>query len=127
MPFLIRVVVNAAALWVATQSVSGVVFTGSWVALFLVALVFGVVNAIVKPITKIITFPLIILTLGFFLLIINGLMLMLTSSLSRTFGLGFTVRGFWAAFWGALVVSVVNAIASMAFKDRAATRWHSRS
>jgi len=119
-PFLLRILVNAAALWLATQIVSGVSYTGTWVTLLLVALVFSLVNAIVKPVTKLFTFPLIIVTFGFFLLVINGLMLMLTSALSRTFGLGFTVRGFWAAFWGALVVSIVNWIATAAFRDHAA-------
>jgi len=117
MPFLLRLLVNAAAIWIATQIVGGVVFDGSWVTLLLVALVFSVVNAVIKPLTKFFTFPLIILTLGFFLLVINGLMLMLTSRLSHAFGLGFSVRGFWAAFWGGLVVSIVNGIVSMAFKD----------
>jgi putative membrane protein len=116
------VLVNAAALWVATRFVSGVAFTGSWVALVAVALVFSIVNAIVKPFTKLITFPLIILTFGLFLLVINGLMLELTSALSGALGLGFAVHGFWAAFLGALVVSVVNAVASMAFKEQRTSR-----
>jgi len=118
-PFLLRVLVNAAALWLATRMVTGVVFTGKWVALLLVALVFGVINAIVKPITKLITFPLIVLTLGLFLLVINALMLELTSALSGMLGLGFRVHGFWAALLGGLVVSVVNTIAVMAFKEHA--------
>lgn len=81
-----------------------------------VALVFGVVNAIVRPVTKILTFPIVVLTLGLFLFVINGLMLWLTSALSETLGLGFHVRGFWAAFWGALVVSVVNGLLSLAIR-----------
>ena len=110
MRFVIRLLVNAAALWVATQLVPGVVFDGDWLTLLAVALVFGVVNAVVRPATKLVTFPFIILTLGLFLLVINGLMLMLTSFLSDRLGLGFDVRGFGAAFWGALVVSLVNAV-----------------
>ena len=74
------------------------------------------VNAVVKPVTKFVTFPIIVLTLGLFLLVINGLMLELTSAVSRWFGLGFAVRGFGAAFWGALVVTLVNAIASLAIR-----------
>jgi len=81
-----------------------------------VALVFGVVNAVVRPAAKILTFPIIVLTLGLFLFVINGLMLWLTSALSETLGLGFHVRGFWAAFWGALVVSIVNALLSLAIR-----------
>lgn len=117
MRFLLRLIVNAAALWIATRIVSGVVFRGDWLTLLGVALVFGLVNAIVKPVTKLVTFPLIILTLGLFLFVINGLMLMLTSAASGWFGLGFEVRGFGAAFWGALVVSVVNALVSMLVRD----------
>ena len=118
MSFLIRLLVNAAALWVATQVVSGVVFTGNWLTLLGVALVFGVVNAVVKRVTQIVTFPIIILTFGLFLLVINGLMLLLTSAISGWFGLGFDVRGFGAAFWGALVVSLVNFVAWLTIRDR---------
>ena len=118
MSFVIRLLVNAAALWVATRVVSGVVFTGDWLTMLAVALVFGAVNTIIKPLTTVVTFPIIILTFGLFLLVINGLMLMLTSAVSGWFGLGFDVRGFGAAFWGALVVSLVNAVAWMAIRDR---------
>ena len=98
--------------------VDGVVFAGSWLTLLAVALVFGVVNTIVKPVTKFVTFPFIILTFGLFLLVINGLMLKLTSAVSGWLHLGFHVRGFGAAFWGALVVTVVNAIARFAIRER---------
>jgi putative membrane protein len=117
MRFVIRLLVYAAALWVATQLVPGVVFTGDWLTLLAVALVFGVVNAVVRPVTKLVTFPFIILTLGLFLLVINGLMLMLTSAVSGWLGLGFDVRGFGAAFWGALVVSLVNAVVWLIARD----------
>ncbi len=113
MPFLIRLLVNAAALWVATRLVPGVVYDGGALPLLGVALVFGVVNAFLRPLAKILAFPLIILTLGIFALVINGLMLWLTSSLSSALGLGFHVSGFWAAFVGGLVVSVVSTILSM--------------
>ena len=113
MPFLIRLFVNAAALWVATRLVPGVVYDGGALPLLGVALVFGVVNAFLRPLAKILAFPLIILTLGIFALVINGLMLWLTSSLSSALGLGFHVSGFWAAFVGGLVVSVVSTILSM--------------
>ena len=117
MPFLIRWLVNAAALWVATQIVPGVSYSGGALPLLGVALVFGVVNAVIRPVLKILTFPIIILTLGIFALVINGLMLMLTSALSSALGLGFHVRGFWAAFWGALVVSLVSTILSLFIRD----------
>ena len=117
MPFLLRLIVNAAGLYVATRLVDGVQFEGDWLTLVGVALVFGVVNAIVKPVTKFFTFPLIILTFGLFLLVINGLMLVLTSRISGWFDLGFTVSGFRAAFLGALVVSVINALAGLVIGD----------
>ena len=117
MPFLIRLLVNAAALWVATRIVPGVSYSGGALPLLAVALVFGVVNAVISPVLKILTFPIIIPTLGIFALVINGLMLMLTSGLSSAFGLGFHVRGFWSAFWGALVVSLVSTILSLFFGD----------
>jgi putative membrane protein len=117
MPFLVRWLVNAAALWVATQIVPGVSYSGGPLPLLGVALVFGVVNAVIRPVAKILTFPIIILTLGIFALVINGLMLMLTSALSAALGLGFHVAGFWAAFWGALVVSLVSTILSLFIRD----------
>ena len=121
MPFLVRLLVNAAALWVATQVVSGVTFDGGLLPMLGVALVFGVVNALLRPVAKILTFPIIIVTLGIFALVINGLMLWLTSSLSSALGLGFHVSGFWAAFWGAIVVSLVSLVLSMLIRDRSAS------
>ena len=106
--FLLRLLINAAALWVATRVVPGVNYSGDWIPFFGVALVFGVLNTFVGFTTKILTFPLIIVTLGLFIFIINGLMLWLTSAASGALGLGFRVDGFWAAFWGALVVSLVS-------------------
>jgi putative membrane protein len=117
MPFLVRLLVNAAALWVATRIVPGVTFDGGPLPMLGVALVFGMLNASLRPLAKILTFPLIIVTLGIFALVINGLMLWLTSSLSSTLGFGFYVSGFWAAFWGALVVSVVSLMLSLLIRD----------
>lgn len=117
MPFLIRLLVNAAALWVATRLVPGVSYEGGALPLLGVALVFGVVNAFIRPVTKILTLPLIIVTLGVFALVVNGLMLWLTSSLSSALGLGFHVSGFWASFWGALVVSIISTLLSMLIRD----------
>ncbi len=117
MPFLVRLLVNAAALWVATRIVPGVTFDGGPLPMLGVALVFGMLNASLRPLAKILTFPLIIVTLGIFALVINGLMLWLTSSLSSTLGLGFHVSGFWAAFFGALVVSLVSLALSMLIRD----------
>jgi putative membrane protein len=110
MSFLIRLLVNAAALWVATRFVTGVTYTGAVLPLIGVALVFGVVNAIIRPILKVLTFPFFIVTFGLFAFVLNGLMLWLTSSLSASLGLGFHVAGFLPAFWGALVVSIVSTL-----------------
>jgi putative membrane protein len=87
--------------------------------------VFGVVNAFIRPVAKILTFPLIIVTLGLFALVVNGLMLWLTSSLAGALGLAFHVGGFWPAFWGAIVVSVVSTILSLFVADSA--RYERRS
>jgi putative membrane protein len=120
-PFLIKLIMNAAALWVATRLVSGVTYQGSTVGFFGVALIFGAINAILRPLTQLLTCPLILLTLGLFTFVVNGLMLWLTSSLSEALGLGFHVAGFWPAFWGALVVSVVSIVLSMLVQD-----WNNR-
>jgi putative membrane protein len=118
MQFLIRLSINAVALWVATRIVSGISYQGSWAVLVGVALVFGVLNACVRPLLKIVTFPLLILTLGLFTFVINALMLRLTSWVSGLLGLGFDVAGFWPAFWGGLVVSAVSLMLSIFVSDR---------
>ncbi len=126
MAFITRLLVNAAALWVATRIVPGVTYSGDILPFIGVALLFGVVNAFIRPVAKILTFPLIIVTLGLFALVVNGLMLWLTASLSGFFGFAFRVAGFWAAFWGALVVSLVSTVLSMLARDvapRRAPRW----
>jgi len=113
MRLLTRVVVNAVALAVAIWLVQGITLTGDTeaerlTALLVVAAVFGAVNAFVRPIVTLLALPFILLTLGLLLLVINGLMLLLTSWLSGQIGLGFDVDGFWAAVVGAIVVSVVT-------------------
>jgi putative membrane protein len=118
MRFLIRLLINAAALWIATQIVPGVTHTGPWTSLLLVALVFGVLNAVVRPILKLLTCPLIVLTLGLFTFVINALMLWLTSAVSESLGLGFHVDGFGSAFLGALVVTVVSVLLSVFLSDK---------
>jgi len=112
MLFVLRLLLNAAALWAVVKLVNGVTFQGGVVAFLGVALVFGVVNAFVKPLLMLFSIPLLLLTLGLFALVINGLVLWLTSGLSGALGLGFHVAGFWPAFLGGLVVSVVNILLS---------------
>ena len=105
---LLRLLINAAALWAATRLVSGISFTGGYLTLFMVALVFGILNMLVKPVLFLLTLPFFLVTLGLFTLVLNAVMLWLTSALSESLGLGFRVDGFWAAFLGALVVSIVS-------------------
>lgn len=104
---------NAAALWVAAWLLPGLDFQGTIVQLFLVAAVFGLVNSLVRPILTVLTCPLIVVTLGLFTLVINGWMLWLTGALSARWGLGFAVSGFWAAFFGGLVVGIVSVVLSL--------------
>ena len=110
---LLRLLINAAALWAATRLVSGISFTGGYLTLFMVALVFGILNMLVKPVLFFLTLPFFLVTLGLFTLVLNAVMLWLTSALSESLGLGFRVDGFWAAFLGALVVSIVSFALSM--------------
>jgi putative membrane protein len=107
MRLLLRLLINAAALWVAVRLVPGISFDGNPVLLLVVALVFGVVNTILKPIVTLLSLPAVLLTLGIFLLVINALMLWFTGWLSTSLGLGFHVAGFGAAFLGGIVVSLV--------------------
>jgi putative membrane protein len=117
MRFFIRLIITAVALWAAVALVNGITFTGGWVSLLIVALIFGLVNAFVRPLLKLLTCPLIFLTLGLFIFVINALMLWLTSALSASLGVGFHVSGFAAAFWGALVVSIVSVVLSIFVPD----------
>ena len=113
MHVLLRLLINAAALWVATRLVSGISYTGDGVSLFGVALVFGVLNVSIKPILFFLSFPFLIVTLGLFTLVLNAVMLLLTGAASDALGLGFTVDGFGAAFLGGLVVSIVSFVLSL--------------
>lgn len=117
MRFVMRIVVTAIALWAATRLVSGITFHGNWLGLAGVALVFGVLNSIVRPVLGFLTFPLLIITLGLFTFVLNAVMLLLTSALASTFGLDFHVDGFWAAFWGAIVIGIVSFLLSMFLPD----------
>ena len=115
--FLIRLVVNAVAIWAAVQLVPGLNYEGSTASLLLVALVFGIVNALVRPLLLLLTCPFIILTLGLFVLVVNTIMLSLTVWLSSVFDFGLTSTGFWTTFLGALVVSIVSSIINLIIKD----------
>jgi len=117
MRFLVRLLISAVALWIATRIVPGVSYKGELVYLLLVALVFGVVNALARPLLVFLSCPALVLTLGLFIFVINALVLWLTSALSGKLGLGFHVDGFGAAFLGALVVSIVSLLLSIFVPD----------
>jgi len=123
MRFLIRTIVTAIALWVATLLVDDITVTGkgTWrntLTLIVVAIIFGIVNAILKPIIKVFGCAFYILTLGLFSLIVNALLFMLTSWIADQLNLPFHVHGFWAAFWGAIIVGVVSWLISIIIPDR---------
>jgi putative membrane protein len=125
--FVARVLVIAVALWVATLIVPGIdVTAGSKAAqvgtLVGVALIFGVVNAILKPLIKIVGCLFYVITLGLIGLVVNALLFMLVGWLSSKLGLPFVVSGFWAAFWGAIVVAVVGALLHFVIPDTADRR-----
>jgi putative membrane protein len=113
MQILLRLLINAAALWAATRLVPGISFDGDWWLLLIVALVFGVLNVAVRPILILLTLPLFIITLGLFTFVLNALMLWLTGAVSEALGLGLDVDGFGAAFLGALVVTLVSFMLSL--------------
>ncbi|QIP85650.1 phage holin family protein [Streptomyces sp. Tu 2975] len=123
MNFLVKTIANAGALWVAVWLLQDITLTGdstgrkAW-TLVLVALLFGLVNFVVKPVVKLLTLPLFILTLGLITLVINALMLLLTSWLADKLDLGFHVDGFWTAVLGALIISVVSWALNLALPDK---------
>jgi putative membrane protein len=120
--FVARVVVIAVALWVATLIVPGIDNSaGSTTTrigtLIGVALIFGLVNAVLKPLIKFVGGCFYIITLGLIGLVVNALLFMLVGWLSRGLGLPFVVSGFWPAFWGAIVVAVVGALLHFVIPD----------
>ena len=117
--FIVRLAINAIALYLAVLILPGLDLTGGVVSLLWVALIFGVVNALLGPLLKFLSCGLIVLTLGLFTLVINTFLFWLTSMISQSLGLGLTITDpvWWNAFLGALVVSVVSFIMSMILKD----------
>ncbi|EDY60425.1 MULTISPECIES: phage holin family protein [Streptomyces] len=120
--FLVKTIANAGALAVAVWLLDKITLTGGStgkkvLTLIVVALVFGLVNFLVKPIVQVLTFPLFILTLGLFTLIVNALMLLLTSWLADKLDLSFHVEGFWTAVLGGLIISIVSWALHMVLPD----------
>ncbi len=114
---LVRWFVGSLALYVAVQLIPGITYEGGWTTLAGMALIIGLVNAFIRPILSILSCPLIILTMGVFLLVINGAMLLLASRLASIFGVPFYVEGFGSAFWGALVISAASFLLNLFFQD----------
>lgn len=122
MRLVLRLFINAAALWAAAEFIDGISWAGSIWALLGLSLTFGLINAFIRPVLLFFSLPALLFTLGLFTLVINALMLLLTSSLASSFGLQFDVAGFWPAFKGALVVTVVSWVLSVLLKENTAPR-----
>lgn len=117
---LIRLAINAVALYAAVALLDGRGITPqseNWLSFVWLALIFGLVNAIIKPILVVMSCPLLILTLGLGTLVINTLMFMLAGWLGTQFQIGFIVETFWAGLLGAIIVSVVSFVLTGLFKD----------
>ncbi len=112
---LIRFLINAAAIYAAAQIISGIHLVG-WDAIVFVAIIFGLVNALIKPLVSLITCLIQVITLGLFTLVINAGMLYVTAWLAQKFGLAFYIDNFLSAFLGALIVSVISFILSKVLK-----------
>lgn len=115
---LIRWLINTLAIYVAIRLVPGVHYVGGPAGLIIVALLFGLVNATLRPLLTLLTCPLVLVTLGFFLFVINGMLLMFTAWLSRQFDIGFSVDGFGSAFLAGLLISIVSFILSLAVGEK---------
>ena len=125
--FLIRLVINALALWITTLVVSGIEVTGrsagtNALTLLAVAFIFGIVNAVLKPVIHVVGCVFYVLTLGLFALVVNALLFLLTDWIAGLFDLPFRVDGFWPAFWGAIVMAVVSWLISIVVPDRSDER-----
>jgi putative membrane protein len=123
MKVLLRVLISAAALFVATALVPGIELRAGTTlskvgTLIVVALIFGVVNAVLKPIVKTIGCLFYVLTLGLIGLVVNGLLLWLSSWVAGKLSLPFHITGFWPAFWGAIIVGVVGWLLNLFVGDR---------
>ena len=123
MRFLLRVLVSAAALGVATWVVSGITLPAAsgWSkagTLLVVALIFGIINATLKPLIKVVGCAFYVLTLGLVALVVNGLLLWLTSVIAGDLTLPFHVAGFWPGFWGAIIVGLVSWVLNLFIRDK---------
>ncbi|WP_310961914.1 phage holin family protein [Nocardioides terrisoli] len=123
MKLLLWLTANALALLVAIWLFEGITLTADTradriIQLVLTGAIFGAINSLVKPVLKFLSFPFIILTLGLFLVVINALLLLLTSRIAHTLDLGFHVDGFWVAVWGSIVISLAGMVIEAVLPDR---------
>lgn len=122
---MVRVLINALAIWVATLVVPGLdaspggdeSFWDASATFLLLGLIFGLVNAVIKPVVKLFSLPFYILTLGLFTFVVNALMLLVTEWFAVAVNLTFEVSGFWAAVLGSIVISLVSTVVSVLLPD----------
>lgn len=119
--FIVRWLITAAAVWIAAQLIDGIHLKGAGTTLF-VALVLGLLNAYLKPLLVFGTFPLLLLTVGIFLIFINTGLLALSAWFVGNFTDDFRIAGFWDAFWGAVIISVVSFLISRVFNPKRIAR-----
>jgi len=125
--FIIRWAINAIAMYIAVSLIGGIhLQSENPLSIIWLALIFGLLNAFLRPLLKLLTCPLIVLTLGFFTLLVNTLMFYLAGQIGAYWGVGFTVDGFLSAFLGALIVSIVSIILSMFLRDELKDRRRPR-
>ncbi|MFD0365096.1 phage holin family protein [Nocardia sp. GCM10030253] len=124
MQLLIRLIINGVAIWLAALWVDKIEILSpdnstaqKVITVLVIAAIFTVINALVKPIVKLLSLPLVIVTLGLFLLVINALMLWITAKITEITEYGLRVDGFWAAVWGGVIISVVNWVLGILVPD----------
>ncbi len=123
--FILRWAINAIALYLAVLILPGIDLRSNLVSILWLALIFGLINALFRPLLKFLTCPLIILTLGLFTLVINTFLFWLTSIIGQSLGFGLIISDpvWWNAFLGGLVVSLVSVVLSLILKDELKGRW----
>ncbi len=122
--FILRWVINAIAIYLAVTFVPGITLHSGLLSVIWLALIFGLVNAFVRPLLNLLTCPLIILTLGLFTLLINTFLFWLTGQIGQSFGIAITIDGFWPAFLGGLVISIVSVVLTLILKDELKGKKH---
>ncbi len=124
--FILRWAINAVAIFLAIRFVPGISLQSGWTSVIWLALIFGLVNAFLRPLLSLLTCPLIILTLGLFTLLINTFLFWLTGQIGGLFGIGITMDGLLPAFLGGVVVTIVSVVLSLILKDELRSRPHPR-